>query len=349
MASVEQRVARTHRPALARRDREAQPDIFDPPPDVQARVGRVRAALDAVPVPPKRPGNLLIGTWNLRCFGDLRKGWSSPPDATPKRNFSDIHSIAAVIERFDVVAVQEVRGNIRALRYLLRLLGDEWGFLLTDVTRGPEAGDERLAFLFDTRRVKPSGLACELVVWISKDSPKVDQEMLGRQFARTPYACSFVTTGPEATTFILVTLHIDWGKRAADRVPELTEIAEWLSHWAEQEDEWKHNVIALGDFNIDGIDDDLYNAFTSTGLVPAPGLARLPRTIFDSPTKPHNYDQIAWFTDEATGPLLTMGYSTAGHYDFAPQLKGKQTLTTLSWHVSDHYPMFVEFALPTAR
>jgi hypothetical protein len=88
------------------------------------------------------------------------------------------------MSRFDVVAVQEVRGNIRALRYLLKLLGEEWGFLLTDVTKGPAGKDERLAFLFDSRRVKPSGLACELVVWIA-DSPKISKG-LDRQFARTP-------------------------------------------------------------------------------------------------------------------------------------------------------------------
>ena len=55
--------------------------------------------------------------------------------------------------------MQEVRGNLRALRYLLKLLGEDWGFILTDVTKGSQGNDERLAFLFDTGRVKPSGLA----------------------------------------------------------------------------------------------------------------------------------------------------------------------------------------------
>jgi hypothetical protein len=58
-----------------------------------------------------------------------------------------------------------LRGNLGALRHLLKVLGDDWGFILTDVTLGPAGNDERQAFLFDTRRVKLSGLACELVVW----------------------------------------------------------------------------------------------------------------------------------------------------------------------------------------
>lgn len=322
------------------------PDILDPPANVVAEVNTLRAAVEQV-VPAKRPDrNLLIGTWNLRAFGDLNKDWQSAANATPKRNLRDLHAIAAVVSHFDVVAVQEVRGNIRALRYLLKVLGDDWGFLLTDVTKGPAGNNERLAFLFDSRRVKPSGLACELVVWIA-DSPQISERMLDRQFARTPYACSFVTTGVAATTFILVTLHVDWGKAAADRVPELKEIAQWLADWAEQEDDWRHNLIALGDFNIEGADDDLYKAFTSTGLQPPPGLADVPRTIFDKPKKRHHYDQIAWFTNGTKNrPILTLTCSAASYFDFVPELRGNETLTTLSWHISDHYPLFVEFQLP---
>jgi hypothetical protein len=118
----------------------SEPDVLDPPADVVADVGALRAAVDQV-VPAKRPdGNLLIGTWNIRASGDLNKDWVSSEDAQPKRNFRDLHSIAAVASHFDVVAVQEVRGNIRALRYLLRVLGNDWGFMLTDVTKGA-AGD----------------------------------------------------------------------------------------------------------------------------------------------------------------------------------------------------------------
>ncbi len=48
-----------------------------------------------------------------------------------------------------------------------------------------------------------------------------------------------------------------------------------------------------------GAHDDLYKAFTSTGLEPPPGIADVPRTIFDKPKKRRHYDQIAWFNDAA--------------------------------------------------
>ena len=47
---------------------------------------------------------------------------------------------------------------------------------------GDPGNDERLAFLFDTRRVKLSGLACELVEWVDRDL-NVGPDVLNRQFA----------------------------------------------------------------------------------------------------------------------------------------------------------------------
>ncbi|MEU6378804.1 endonuclease/exonuclease/phosphatase family protein [Streptomyces sp. NPDC046909] len=321
----------------------AEADIFAPPQSVVTKLEHWNAFLDDL-VPAKDNGaNLLIATWNLRAFSDLTKAWKTPEGVSPKRNFTDIHLIASAVSRFDVVAVQEVRGNLRALRYLLKVLGEDWAFILTDVTRGKAGNSERLAFLFDTRRVKPSGLACELVVPIEEDAG-VPEAGLERQFARTPYAVSFFSQGQ---TFTLVTLHVLFGDQAADRVPELRAIAEWLASWAEREFGWDHNLIALGDFNIDHADDPLFEAFTSTGLVPAPPLAALPRTIFDDPGAEHFYDQIAWFTKgQQHRPVLTLEARTGGNIDFVPELKGDRTLNDLSWHISDHYPLWVEFAVP---
>ena len=73
-------------------------------------------------------------------------------------------------------------------------------------------------------------------------------------------------------------------------------IARWLADWAKREESWGHNLIALGEFNIDRGDDPNYQAFTSTGLRPPAELMGAPRTIFDGPAAAHFYDQIAWFT-----------------------------------------------------
>ncbi|MET8081342.1 endonuclease/exonuclease/phosphatase family protein [Streptomyces sp. NPDC005303] len=320
----------------------SDPDILAPPQAVTSRLAHWEERVDGV-VPAKTDStNLLVATWNLRAFGDLTKAWKTPEGVSPKRNFADIHAIATMIRRFDVVAVQEVRGN---LRYLLKVLGEDWAFILTDVTLGKDGNNERLAFLFDTRRVKPSDLACELVVPLEQETG-VSASGLERQFARTPYAVSFLSSGQ---TFTLITLHVDYGDTAADRVPELKAIAKWLAGWAEQEFGLDHNLIALGDFNIDRVGDPLFEAFTSTGLTPAPQLADLPRTIFDKPGAAHFYDQIAWFTKgQQHRPVMNLEAVTGGQVDFVDALQGDGTRNDLSWHISDHSPLWVEFAIPAA-
>jgi hypothetical protein len=75
----------------------------------------------------------------------------------------------------------------------------------------------------------------------------------------------------------------------------------------------------------------------------------LPRTIFDTSAAPHYYDQIAWFTEgQQKRPVLNLDCSAGGSFDFVPELLGNRTRVDLSWHISDHYPLWVEFAVPGA-
>lgn len=322
------------------------PSITDPPPaEILAELGTLRYALDR-DVPAKvLDCNLLIATWNLRAFGDLTEKWEAEEGDSPQRDLHSLLCIAEIISRFDVIALQEVRANIKALRHLLKYLGDHWGLILTDVTKGDAGNGERLAYLYDTRKVQLSGLACELVV----PREQLDREVIGpgaldRQFARTPYAVAFKSGGQ---TFILVTLHVLYGDAAGDRVPELRAIAQWLADWARDINSWHHNLIALGDFNIDRHGDRLYDAFTSTGLHVPDDLHRVPRTIFADPADPAEkfYDQIAWFVGNNGMPALSLTYFRGGSFDFVPYTLTSRSLTKnqLSWRISDHYPLWVEF------
>jgi endonuclease/exonuclease/phosphatase (EEP) superfamily protein YafD len=107
----------------------------------------------------------------------------------------------------------------------------------------------------------------------------------------------------------------------------------------------RHNVLALGDFNIDRRGDALYEAFTSTGLRPPEQLNQVPRTIFDEDAG-HFYNQIAWFTGAGGVPQLSMSFTgRGGGVDFVPHAAPGMSKTELSWRLSDHYPLWVEFAL----
>ncbi|WP_458210785.1 endonuclease/exonuclease/phosphatase family protein [Haladaptatus sp. NG-SE-30] len=323
--------------------------ITDTPPDAVRRdLDNYRDSLDATIPGRVLDRNLLIGTWNIRNFGSLTTKWHAGDSDSPKRDLHSLRVIAETLRRFDVVAIQEVTGNLRALRHLLKFLGDDRGFLMTDITQGSDQGYERLAFLFDRRTVQLSGLAGEIVIPDEElEVPDVDisPDAFTRQFARTPYAVSF-RAGNQ--TFILVTLHVRYGT-PDERTPELRKIAEWLNDWARQVNSWDHNLIALGDFNIDRMDDPRYEAFTSTGLTVPADLHTVPRTIFadiDEPTAKF-YDQIAWFTEDGDRPALSLSFRQAGSFDFRDVALPRRELTmrSLSYRISDHYPLWAEFEL----
>jgi endonuclease/exonuclease/phosphatase family metal-dependent hydrolase len=316
-----------------------------PPARVEQDLDALASALDAT-VPAKADDNLLIATWNIRSFSSLTRKWTAGDGDSPKRDLRGLRAIIEILSRFDVVAIQELKGDLRALRDTMAFLGEEWGFLMTDVTLGDKGNNERLAFLFHRERVKPSGLAAELVVPPER-LDRLEENALREQFCRTPYAVSFVR---KRSTFILVTLHILFGDVAADRIPELTEIADIFRDWARRSNRWHHNLLCLGDFNIDRAGSPLYDAFTRDGLTIPDELRNQPRTIFDDdPAEDDDkfYDQIAWFTT-GSRRLLDLELRAGGIFDFLPHVYTELDMSksSKSFRVSDHYPLWVEFGLP---
>jgi hypothetical protein len=276
--------------------------------------------------------NLLIGTWNIKAFGSICPSFDEKPNA-PKRTWRALASIAEVISRLDVVAIQEVKRDTSGVRLLLQWLGPDWGLILTDVCGGDEGNAERLAFLFDRRRVTPSGLAGEIVL------PPTANGDPALQFARPPYLVGF-TAGEER--FVLLTAHIKYGKIPADRIPELTALAKYVAFEIRDRVtsgmQEETNLIILGDFNIDERGDNpLFQEFVSTGLVVPPPLNGL-RTAFG--TKPKYYDQIAWFMGN-----MNMTFNDAGVIDFAGAVFPEITLQKMSYRVSDHLPLWAEFCI----
>ena len=315
--------------------------IYDELPiEVVENLAELREDLD-MKVPSKElDRNLLIATWNIRGFGNFTRKWMSDEKDSPRRDLHSIFCIAEILSRFDVIAVQEVKGNLRALRDTLKLLGENWSMILTDTNNSASGNDERMAYLFDTRRVQLSGLAGEIVIpneWVN-DPEKVLRE----QFVRSPYAVSF-RSGDK--TFILVTVHIIYGKKSKDRINEIHGIARWLNDWAGDINAYDQNLIVLGDFNIDARGDLLDKTFLSEGLFVPEQLQTLSRSIFDA-TK--YYDQIAWFnTADKKRPKLSLEFMGAGNYDFVNTALRNRGLTKqkLSFMISDHYPLWANFRI----
>ena len=121
-------------------------------------------------------GDLLIASWNIREFDSSKYGG---------RLTDAFYFIAEVLSHFDLIAIQEVRENLSALDRIQNLLGGWWKYVVTDVTEGSAGNGERMAFLYDSRKVVFGGLAGEIVL----PPAKVDTDVL--QFARTPFVCGF--------------------------------------------------------------------------------------------------------------------------------------------------------------
>jgi endonuclease/exonuclease/phosphatase family metal-dependent hydrolase len=307
-------------------------DYKDYPRPVVEDIVRLRRRIRDGRLPHKLVDrNLIIGTWNIRSFSRVYERWEENP-GSPKRNLRSMACIAEIVRRFDVLAIQEVKRDTTALRMLLEaFLGPNWGLIVSDVSAGSGGNAERLAFIYDKRRVTPSGLAGEIVL------PPTENGVPAMQFDRTPYIVGFRST---ADTFALLTAHIKYGDIPEDRLPELRSLADYVAEEIRDRakaDSEENNLIVLGDFNIDKRGDNpLFQAFVRTGLVVPAQLQNLKTTYA---TEPKYYDQIAWFM----GDLDMLISDRAGVIDFTGSVYQELTLRQMSYRVSDHFPLWVEF------
>lgn len=324
----------------------AGPDILDDPPvEVAAELVALTAELDRV-IPAKvLDRNFLLGTWNIRYFKDAINLWSQAE--VRRRGPKDLHAlrcVAEIISRFDVIAIQEVMGGAGALREVMRVLGPHWSVVLTDVNQGPVGNNERLALLFDTRTVLPSGLACELVM-----SEDYLERTGARQFARSPYAVGFRIRGGGSIT--VVTMHAYYGSHFGDklerRLSEITAFAEWLRKWAYTGGEWAQNVVAAGDFNVVAAGDTTHQALTSTGLQIPEDLLGVRQQVRVGGSGNRQYQLMAWFVEEDGSDCLPVRYLRGGSFDYTGIALADRGLESWQYSsaMSDHLPLWAEFSL----
>jgi endonuclease/exonuclease/phosphatase family metal-dependent hydrolase len=122
-------------------------------------------------------------------------------------------------------------------------------------------------------------------------------------------------------------------------------IAEWLRDWARRSEDFNHNLIALGDFNIDREGDPNFDAFTSTGLRAPSELDAAPRTISDPDGGGAFYDQLAWFHEDSHARLTLHYTGQAGHFPWTDHYRQDVPNQQRSWRMSDHYPLWAEFSV----
>jgi len=220
---------------------------------VAANMIRLRAYLDGE-VPAKSMfESLLIATWNIKWLGHY------------DRLDESLWYIAEILSRFDLIAVQEVRADLTDFKRIVALLGPWWRYVISDVTEGDSGNQERLAFLYDSRKVRFGGLAGELVV------PPVEgadgaEDTPTRQFDRTPFVAGFHSGWFD---FMVATVHLHWGsgdREAPRRVAEADALGRFLKERLADGKTWARHLILLGDFNVFDTDSAVYQALKTHGF-----------------------------------------------------------------------------------
>ena len=213
---------------------------------------------DEIPV-KKTDQNLILGTWNIKEFGQ-----------TSQRLPESYFYIAEIINRYDLIAIQEIKYSLDDINIILRILGKDWAYMVNDITEGASGNKERSAYIYNKKSVELAGVAGEITLW---DELTTNSSI--KQLNRTPYLTGFKTGWKK---FSLINLHLHPGE--SDNSDETNDIAirkEEVRLFLEAVDSkiknnrfWNNNLIVLGDFNFyndtrftikDGPAIQLFNSF----------------------------------------------------------------------------------------
>lgn len=311
------------------KDKEDRDTVID-------NIVKLRNALNKGMPEKKLTGNLILGTWNLREFGNNKYGG---------RMVESLFYIAEIISRFDLIAIQEVRDNLEEINAVCRILGNDWGIFISVVTQGTSGNKERLVFIYDKRTVSFRDIAGQIIL------PGTNNE---NQFARAPYVIRFQSGWLK---FDICTVHIYYGKDSVTseeykrRVKEIKNIVDFFDKYYVQKDET--NIFILGDFNIENTESETYKAATSS-------IFKIPDAIIKNNLPGSNvaqdkiYDQILYYNK-----YKDITFKNAGIFDFydtvfdsydtySKRIKKHYNLPSekfkdfRTYQMSDHLPLWVE-------
>ncbi|MFN6110198.1 MAG: endonuclease/exonuclease/phosphatase family protein [Planctomycetota bacterium] len=248
-----------------------------------------------------------IATFNIQAFGPAKAA-----------NAEVVQYLAEICRHFDVIAIQEIRGQDQALlpQFVKKInsQGASYGFVLSPPL-GRNTYREQAAFIFNQDVVHLDNAYSYTI-----NDP--DDVMI-----REPYVGWFRTTqapADQAFTFSLVNLHLD-SRRSTTEMGYLQELFRIVRSDGRGEDD----VLLIGDFNLG--ERSVERAGKKTGLAPVLRGA----TTNTRGTK--HYDNILLdvrATSEFTGQ--------SGVFDFLRQfnLTIEQALA-----ISDHLPVWAEFSV----
>lgn len=255
-------------------------------------------------------GTIRIASFNLHNYGPTKAG-----------RHHVLNYYAAIIQQFDVIAIQEIK--TQDTNVIARLLdavnqnGNRYA-ILTSPRIGRTHIKEQYAFIYDRSRVQPLGAP-----YVVSDP----DDLLHRE----PFVGWFRAVGVEGKrsfTFSLVNIHID-----PDLVSQELSVVSDLARSIRNDGRFEDDVILLGDFNAS--DHDFTPALASSGL------NWLVRGVKTNTRASEAYDNII------VNPSATVEFTgRSGNFDFMRQFN--LTLGQ-ALEISDHVPVWAEFSIEEGR
>ena len=210
---------------------------------IAARLLTLRHDLNETIQKDRAPNSLIIGSWNIRAF-----------DGGMLRMDESYHYIAEIIGHFDICALQEIRPDLAPLRRLVKLLGPNWDFFVSDVSVHKGGNNERIAYVYNKSKVHFRNLIGEIVL------PREDI-IQNEQIARSPLFASFQAGWFK---FSLTSAHVLFADDLQVRAAEIRAITKALVKRAESEDQVH---ILLGDMNIEKADGIVMKALKDSQMI----------------------------------------------------------------------------------
>ena len=268
--------------------------------------GTNRLNLDDVVISDFVPSKLRLASWNGRQL------------SVTSRDAAERAQIAAALEQFDAIAIQEVGDTqiLGALKTALDARGGHWESSTSPPIGNTAGSTERYGVLYRSS---------EIHVVKTQALPEMVLET-GTAFDREPFVFSLATNDGRFD-WAFVDVHVTWGNTVANRVAEIKKLSDYYQIVVQSE----KDVLVVGDFNRNANDASLTWLQTNAGIQTTT-VSTVPTVI----TSTNTYDQImlnpAFFT-EYTGTHGVHAFDTA-------QFGGKTAAASLA--VSDHRPVWIE-------
>jgi len=283
-------------------------------PTVTSQTGSYQTASAGGNAPPQNVGmgpTITIASFNIKDFGPTKAGKGYV-----------MRELAEIINRFDVVAVQEISTTdeymVRKFLRLVNQLGSQIGRNY-DYVIGPRLGvttqKEQYAYIFETGKIE---IDRHSVFTVSDPEGMLDRE---------PLVATFRTRGvdpDQAFTFTLVNVHVD-----PDLVEREMEALALVYKVVRRESRGEDDIILLGDFNTDD------RRLGRLGQLP--GMLPLIAGVSTNTRQTAQYDNVILHK-----PSTTEYSGNSGVYDF---MRYKNLSLEQALQVSDHFPVWAEFSI----